>query len=60
MSVTLQCGRAGVAAALAGGAGVALAHDEVEGTTPARGAVLKNLPPKVSMTFGETVGRSTA
>ena len=27
------------------------------GTTPARGAVLQNLPPKVSMTFGEPVGR---
>ena len=43
--------------ALAGSAGVAVAHDEVEGTTPARGAVLRVLPAKVSMTFGETVGR---
>jgi methionine-rich copper-binding protein CopC len=43
--------------ALAGAAGAALAHDEVEGTTPARGAVLRDLPTKVSMTFGETVGR---
>jgi methionine-rich copper-binding protein CopC len=34
-----------------------VAHDEVTRTTPARGAVLKNLPPRVSMTFGETVGR---
>ncbi|MGE0029247.1 MAG: copper resistance protein CopC [Thermoleophilia bacterium] len=48
---------ASVTVALAGTAGVALAHDEVQGTTPARGAVLQNLPPKVSMTFGEAVGR---
>lgn len=45
------------AVALAGTAAVAVAHDEVRGTTPARGAVLQNLPPKVSMTFGEPVGR---
>jgi methionine-rich copper-binding protein CopC len=45
------------AATLAGAAGVAIAHDEVQGTTPARGAVLRNLPPKVSVTFGEPVGR---
>lgn len=48
---------AAVALAGAAGVGVAVAHDEVEGTTPARGAVLRNLPPKVSMTFGEAVGR---
>ncbi|HTI35366.1 MAG TPA: copper resistance protein CopC [Miltoncostaea sp.] len=43
--------------ALAGAAGVAVAHEEVEGTTPARGAVLRTLPAKVSMTLGESVGR---
>ena len=43
--------------ALAGAAGVAVAHDAVAGTTPARGAVLRALPAKVSMTFGEPVGR---
>ncbi len=56
MSVKLRAA-ALAAVALAGTAGVALAHDEIEGTTPARGAVLQNLPPKVSMTFGEAVGR---
>ena len=56
MSVKLRAA-ALAAVALAGTAGMAVAHDEVEGTTPARGAVLQNLPPKVSMTFGETVGR---
>jgi len=45
------------AVALAGAAEAAVAHDEVAGTTPARGAALQNLPPKVSMTFGEPVGR---
>ena len=55
MSVKLRAA-ALAAVALAGTAGVAVAHDEVEGTTPARGAVLQNLPPKVSMTFGEPVG----
>ena len=56
MSVKLRAA-ALAAVALAGTAAVAVAHDEVEGTTPARGAVLQNLPPKVSMTFGEAVGR---
>ena len=48
------------AVALAGAAGVAVAHEEVAGTTPARGAALQNLPAKVSMTFGEPVGRIDA
>lgn len=48
------------AVALAGGAGVALAHEEVARTTPARGASLEHLPPKVSMRFGEPVGRIDA
>jgi methionine-rich copper-binding protein CopC len=56
MSVKLKVA-ALAAAALVGAAGVAVAHDDVKRTTPARGAVLKNLPPKVSMTFGEAVGR---
>ncbi len=56
MSVKLRAA-ALAAVALAGTAGVAVAHDEVQRTTPARGATLQNLPPKVSMTFGETVGR---
>jgi len=56
MSVKLRAAALAVAA-LVGAAGVAVAHDEVKRTTPARGAVLKNLPPKVSMTFGEAVGR---
>lgn len=56
MSVKLKVA-ALAAAALVGAAGVAVAHDEVKRTTPARGAVLKNLPAKVSMTFGEPVGR---
>jgi methionine-rich copper-binding protein CopC len=45
------------AVALAGAAGAALAHEEVARTTPARAATLQNLPPKVTMTFGEPVGR---
>jgi methionine-rich copper-binding protein CopC len=45
------------AVALAGAAGVAVAHEEVASTTPARGAVLQNLPAKVTMTFGAPVGR---
>ena len=56
MSVKLRAAALS-AVALAGTAGVAVAHDAVVGTTPARGAVLQNLPPKVSMTFGEPVGR---
>ena len=57
MSVRMRAAALAVAACATVGAGVALAHDEVEGTTPQRGAVLRNLPPKVSMTFGETIGK---
>lgn len=60
MSARMRAAVLAVAACAAGGAGVAVAHDEVEGTTPARGAVLQNLPPKVSMTFGETLGKLNA
>jgi methionine-rich copper-binding protein CopC len=59
MSVMLRTA-ALAAVALAGAAGVAAAHDAVERTTPARGAVLENLPAKVSMTFSAPVGRLDA
>ena len=60
MSARILAATLAVTACAAIGAGAAIAHDEVEATSPTRGAVLTKLPPKVSMTFGETVGRLDA
>ena len=60
MTARIVAAALAVAACAAIGAGVAAAHDEVEATSPVRGAVLTRLPAKVSMTFGETVGRLNA
>jgi methionine-rich copper-binding protein CopC len=57
MSARIVAATLAVAACAGIGAGIAIAHDEVEATSPARGAVLTKLPAKVSVTFGETVGR---
>ena len=57
MSARILAATLAVTACAAIGAGVAIAHDEVESTSPAKGAVLAKLPAKVSMTLGEAVGR---